>query len=192
MQLLTVKFAQIASEIDSTNAQITALQAKLSELQQFQQQLLSVEQAVQSALSQVDQTLLMLNHVDPTQVEIFKDALSVKFANSAIGLIEPAAPPAPEPAPEPIVPDAPRPDKTDTVLDVQVTPTAPTEPELLQGNNIEQALQEGDIEQELNKLSLPSRSSLAKSKSIDARGTKANLSARLKKIITHAELRAAS
>jgi uncharacterized protein YhaN len=46
MQLLTVKFAQIASEIDSTNAQITALQAKLSELQQFQQQLLSVEQAV--------------------------------------------------------------------------------------------------------------------------------------------------
>src|SRR4028119_286436 len=101
MQLLTVKFAQIASEIDSTNAQITALQAKLSELQEFQQQLLSVEQTVQSALSQVDQALLMLNHVDPTQIEIFKDALSVKFANSAIGLIEPATPPAPEPAPEP-------------------------------------------------------------------------------------------
>jgi hypothetical protein len=111
----------------------------------------------------------MLNHVDPTQIEIFKDALSVKFANSAIGLIEPAAPPAPEPAPEPIVPDAQSPDKTDTVLDVQVTPTAPTEPELLQGNNIEQALQEGDIEQELNELSLPSRSSLAKSKSYHVR-----------------------
>ena len=48
-----------------------------------------------------------------------------------------------------------RPDKTDTVVDVQVTPTAPTEPEPLQGDNIEQALQRGDIEQVLNKIPLP-------------------------------------
>ena len=34
----------------------------------------------------------MLNHVDPTQVEVFRDALAVKFANGAIGLIEPAPP----------------------------------------------------------------------------------------------------
>jgi outer membrane murein-binding lipoprotein Lpp len=32
MQLLAAKFAQIATAIDTTNAQIAALQAKLSEL----------------------------------------------------------------------------------------------------------------------------------------------------------------
>jgi len=45
INLLAAKFAQIASQIDITTAQITALQAKLSELQEHQQQLLSVEQA---------------------------------------------------------------------------------------------------------------------------------------------------
>ena len=39
MALLANKFAQIASKIDTTNAQIAALQAKLSELQEHQQQL---------------------------------------------------------------------------------------------------------------------------------------------------------
>ena len=102
MQLLTAKFNQIASEIDTTNAQITALQTKLGELQEFQQQLLSVEQAVQSALSQTDTALMMLTHVDPSQIEVFKDALTVKFNSETIGIIEPAAPPTePEPTQEP-------------------------------------------------------------------------------------------
>ena len=39
MTLLANKFVQIASKIDATNAQIAALQAKLSELQDYQQQL---------------------------------------------------------------------------------------------------------------------------------------------------------
>jgi hypothetical protein len=77
MQLLTAKFNQIASAIDATNAQIIALQAKLSELQEHQQQLLSVEQACQSALSQVDTALMMLQHVDPSQVEVFRAAIEV-------------------------------------------------------------------------------------------------------------------
>lgn len=79
INLLVAKFNQIASEIDNTNAQIAALQAKLSELQEHQQQLLSVEQACQSALSQVDTALMMMRPVAPSQVEIFKDALVVKF-----------------------------------------------------------------------------------------------------------------
>jgi hypothetical protein len=86
---------------------------------------------------------------------------------------------------------APRPDKTDTVVDVQVTPTAPTEPEPLQGDNIEQALPQGDIEQVLNKIPLPSRKTLAKSKGTDARGTRANIARRLKTLVTLAELRVA-
>lgn len=92
MQLLAAKFNAIATEIDTTNAAIAELQSRSCKLQEFQQQLLSVEQAVQSALSQTDTALMMLNHVDPTQVEVFRDALAVKFANGAIGLIEPAPP----------------------------------------------------------------------------------------------------
>lgn len=64
MQLLAAKFNQIASAIDATNAQIVALQAKLSELQEHQQQLLSVEQACQSAIAQIGTALSMLGHVD--------------------------------------------------------------------------------------------------------------------------------
>ncbi|MEP6519948.1 hypothetical protein [Microcoleus vaginatus] len=33
---------------------------------------------------------MMLHHVDPSQVEIFKDALVVKFGLDAIGILEPA------------------------------------------------------------------------------------------------------
>ena len=176
MQLLTAKFNQIASEIDATNAQITALQTKLGELQEFQQQLLSVEQAVQSALSQTDTALMMLTHVDPSQIEVFKDALTVKFTSEAIGIIEPAAPPTkPEPAqqPDPITP------ALETVIDVEVTPETTAEPE-----------PEHDIETELNKLPLPLLRSLAKSKKVDSRGSAANITRRLKKIVTNADLRA--
>ena len=153
MQLLTAKFNQIASEIESTNSQITALQTKLGELQEFQQQLLSVEQAVQSALSQTDTALMMLTHVDPSQVEIFQNALTVKFAPGAVALIQPSAPAEPELASEP-------------------DPVPPA------------------IEQALAAMPLPILRSLAKSKSVDARGTKANLTARLHKLVTPADLRA--
>jgi hypothetical protein len=73
------------------------------------------------------------------------------------------------------------------VVKVQVTPTAPTEPEPLHGDNIEQALQEGDIEQVLNKMPLPSLRSLAKLKGMDAHGTKANLARRLKALVTESD-----
>jgi hypothetical protein len=49
-----------------------------------------------------------------------------------------------------------------------------------------------DIEKELNKWPLRSLRSLAKSKGVDGRGTKANLAKRLKALVTVAELRAAS
>ena len=185
MQLLTAKFAQIASEIDTTNAQITTLQTKLGDLQEFQQQLLSVEQACTSALSQVDTALMMLNHVDPTQVEIFQNALTAKFNTEAIGLIQPSAPATPEPALEPTTPDAPLPAETEAVIDIQATvtpePTTPTEPE---------PAPDMDIEKELANMPLPLLRSLAKSKKVDGRGSAANITRRLKTLITNADLRA--
>ena len=187
MKLLTAKFAQIATEIDATNTQITALQAKLSDLQEFQQQLQSVEQAVQSALSQTDTALMMLHHVDPSQVEIFRDAMAAKFAPGAVGILESAAPTEPEPAPEPTVPDAPLGDVNSDVVDVTVTatpePTLATAPE---------PAPDMDIEKELANMPLPTLRSLAKSKKVDARGSAANITRRLKAIITPADLRAAA
>ncbi|MGB7891181.1 MAG: hypothetical protein WCF82_04545 [Microcoleus sp.] len=184
MQLLAAKFAQIATAIDTTNAQIAALQAKLSELQEHQQQLLSVEQACQSALSQVDQALMMLHHVDPTEIATFKDALVVKFATDAIGILSPAdtAPTQPiEPEPTaPIAPSAPSAPEIEPAIDVEVTAT--DEP-------IETT--PTDIEKLLNKMSIQSIRKLAATKKVNGSGTRANIAARLKAIVTESDVRAA-
>jgi hypothetical protein len=183
LNLLASKFAQIASQIDSTTAQITALQAKLSELQEHQQQLLSVEQACQSALSQVDTALMMLNHVDPSEINTFKDALVVKFTTDAIALIEPSAPtePATDTPKEPI---APTPPDTNPVIDVDVAPTPATDTPATDTDT--------DIEKTLDNLSLQSFRKLAKSKKLDSRLNRATLTARLKALVTRDELLAVS
>jgi FtsZ-binding cell division protein ZapB len=188
MQLLAAKFNQIATAIETTNAQIAALQAKLSELQEHQQQLQSVEQACQSALSQVDTALMMLHHVDPSQVDTFKDALVVKFATDAIGILEPAdtAPTQPiEPEPTaPTAPSAPVAPDTDPVIDVEVTTDTPAADEPIKPA-VKTAV---DIETLLNKMSLADIRKLAKAKGSDARGNRVNIAARLKKIVTESDI----
>ena len=187
MQLLAAKFNQIATAIETTNAQIAALQAKLSELQEHQQQLQSVEQACQSALSQVDTALMMLHHVDPSQVDTFKDALVVKFATDAIGILEPADTALTQPVePEPTAPTAPEPataPEIEPAIDVEVTtttdtptadePIAPTAP---------------DIEGLLNKMSIQNIRKLASAKGTDTKGTRASIAARLKALVTQADI----
>ena len=193
MQLLAAKFNQIATAIETTNAQIAALQAKLSELQEHQQQLQSVEQACQSALSQVDTALMMLHHVDPSQVDTFKDALVVKFATDAIGILSPADTAPTQPIePEPLAPTAPEsqtvPDES--VIDVQSTPADITSVEPLAPTAPESPAT--DIEVLLNKMSLADIRKLAKAKGADARGNRVNIAARLKVLVTKAEVLAVS
>jgi len=191
MQLLTAKFNQIASAIDATNAQIAALQAKLSELQEHQQQLLSVEQACQSALSQVDTALMMLHHVDPSQVEVFKGAVEGKFNSETISLLSPATTePTESIEPEPTEPTAPKPAMPDVepAIDVEVsgatdTPIEPTAPTA--------TTTPPDIEGLLNKLSIQSIRKLAAAKGASGNGTRAAIAGRLKKLVTEAEVRAA-
>lgn len=189
MQLLAAKFNQIATAIETTNAQIAALQAKLSELQEHQQQLQSVEQACQSALSQVDTALMMLHHVDPSQVDTFKDALVVKFATDAIGILEPATTTSSEAIePEPTAPTAPEPAAPDVepAIDVEVT-TATDTPAT--DEPIEPVVKTAaDIETLLNKMSLADIRKLAKAKGADARGNRVNIAARLKKIVTESDI----
>ena len=108
INVLVAKFNQVDASIADTQSQITALQTKLSELQDYRQQLLSVEPACESALSQVNTALMMLHHVDPSQINTFKTAVDAQFGTDAIAFLESATPTPAEPVkPEPTAPTAP-------------------------------------------------------------------------------------
>ena len=128
----------------------------------------------------------MLHHVDASQVGTFKDAIDIKFATEAIGILEPAAPtPAEAIEPEPTAPTTPSasvtPD-TEPAIDVQVTTDTPAA-----DGPIEPAVK-ADIETLLNKMSLADIRKLAKAKGADARGNRVNIAARLKKIVTESDI----
>jgi len=131
---------------------------------------------------------MMLHHVDPSQVDTFKDALVVKFATDAIGILDPAATtPAEAIKPEPTAPTAPEapvaPD-TDPVIDVEAATDT-----LAADEPIEPAVKTAaDIETLLNKMSLADIRKLAKAKGSDARANRVNIAARLKKIVTESDI----
>jgi len=188
MQLLTAKFNQIASAIDATNAQIAALQAKLSELQEHQQQLLSVEQACQSALSQVGTALAMLGHVDPAEIPTFKAAVDAQFGTDAIAFLE-SATPAETVEVEPVAPEAPEPTATPEIepaIDVEVTTDTPATEEPIATAPTPTPIP--DIERMLNKMTIQSIRKLAATKGADGKGTRASIAARLKTIVTEADI----
>ncbi len=187
MQLLAAKFNQIASAIDTTNAQIAALQTKLSELQEHQQQLLSVEQACQSALAQVGTALSMLNHVDPAEIPTFKAAVDAQFGTDAIAFLESATPtPAEAVEPKPTAPTAPEPsaapDDVAPVIDVAATVT--DEPIKQTTKPVAPAT----IEKMLNEMTIQSIRKLASVKGVDTKGTRAVIAGRLKAIVTQADI----
>ena len=190
MQLLAVKFAQIATAIDTANAQIAALQIQLSELQEHQQQLLSVEQACQSALAQVGTALSMLNHVDPAEIGTFKAAVEAQFGTEAIAFLEPAIP-TPAETIKPIAPIAPIAPESAVmpevapVIDIEATP-AVDEPVISQSFGIN--LDTDNVEALLNKMSLPDIRKLAKAKGTDAKGNRINIAARLKTLVTESDI----
>jgi hypothetical protein len=186
INVLAAKFNQVDASIADTQSQITALQTKLSELQDYRQQLLSVEQACESALGQVGTALAMLNHVDASQIGTFKAAVDAQFGTDAIAFLESATPaPAETVEPEPVEPTAPEsPTAPDVepaidveaeVTDATVTdePIAPTAP---------------DIEGLLNKMTIQNIRKLASAKGTDTKGTRASIAARLKALVTEADI----
>jgi hypothetical protein len=189
MQLLNAKFNQIATAIETTNAQIAALQAKLSELQEHQQQLLSVEQACQSALAQVGTALSMLNHVDPTEVGTFKAAVDAQFGTDAIAFLESTStttetvePVEPEPtAPEPSIAT-----EIESAIDVEATATdTPATDEQIKPTT---KATPPDVEGMLNKMTIQSIRKLAAAKGVNGRGTREAIAGRLKAIVTQADI----
>lgn len=191
MQLLAAKFAQIATAINTTNAQITALQAQLSELQEHQQQLLSVEQACQSALAQVGTALSMLNYVDPAEIPTFKSAVDAQFGTEAIAFLESAThTPAETVEPEPVAPIKPETATSDVepAIDVEVTDTdaTPIEP------TITEPAQSVSIEELLNKMTIQSIRKLAATKKVGGSGTRSEIASRLTGLVTQDDIWKAS
>ena len=188
--LLTAKFAQVDASILDIQTQIASLQTKLTELQDYRQQLQSVEQACESALSQVNTALMMVHHVDPSQIDTFKTAVDAQFGTDAIGILESATPaPAETVEPEPVEPTAPESPTTpeiESTIDVEATATdtpATDEP-------IEPATKATppDIEGMLNKMTIQSIRKSAAAKGADGKGTRASIAARLKTIVTQADI----
>ena len=183
--LLTAKFAQVDASILDIQAQIASLQTKLTELQDYRQQLQSVEQACESALSQVDTALMMLHHVDPSQVGTFKDALDIKFGTEAIGILSPADTTAEPTTPEPTAPTAPQaPTAPDVELTIDVEATDTTDTPIVPTPTTTAA----DIEGLLNKMSIQSIRKLASAKGTDTKGTRATIAARLKALVTESDI----
>lgn len=191
INVLAAKFNQVDASIADTQSQITALQTKLSELQDYRQQLLSVEQACESALSQVNTALMMLHHVDPSQINTFKTAVDAQFGTDAIAFLESATPTPAEPVkPEPTAPTAP---EAPTAPDVE--PAIDVEAEVTDATVTDEPIEpavKADIEMLLNKMSLADIRKLAKAKGADARGNRVNIAARLKVLVTKAEVLAVS
>ena len=186
INVLAAKFNQVDASIADTQSQITALQTKLSELQDYRQQLLSVEQACESALGQVGTALAMLNHVDASQIGTFKAAVDAQFGTDAIAFLESATPaPAETVEPEPVEPTAPEspaaPD-VEPAIDVEATDT--TDTPIVPTPTTTAA----DIEGLLNKMTIQNIRKLASAKKVSGNGTRAAIAGGLKAIVTQADI----
>ena len=156
--LLTAKFAQVDASILDIQTQIASLQTKLTTLQDYRQQLQSVEQACESALSQVNTALMMLHHVDPSQIDTFKTAVDAQFGTDAIAFLESATPTPAEPVePEPTAPTA---SSAPTAPDVE--PTIDVEVKVADATVTDEPIEPAtkatppDIEGMLNKMTIQS------------------------------------
>lgn len=91
--------SQISHEIEDLQARIEALRIEKLELEQYQQQLGSAENASESAIEQVRTALAMIKAISPSERETFKDALISLFTDDADIPLLASADPDPEPEP---------------------------------------------------------------------------------------------
>jgi TolA-binding protein len=90
--------ANISQEIEDLQARIEALRIEKLELEQYNQQLGSAENASESAIEQVRTALAMIKAISPDEKATFKDALISLFDDADIPLLA-SAEPDPEPNP---------------------------------------------------------------------------------------------
>jgi TolA-binding protein len=96
---VNASIAGISQEIEDLQSRIEALRIEKLELEQYQQQLGSAENASESAIEQVKTALAMIDAISPAERETFKDALMSLFADRNTPLLASAEPdPDPEPS----------------------------------------------------------------------------------------------
>ena len=95
---VSATISQISHEIEDLQARIEALRIEKLELEQYQQQLGSAENASESAIEQVRTALAMIKAISPDEKATFKDALISLFDDADIPLLA-SADPDPDPNP---------------------------------------------------------------------------------------------
>ena len=99
MTKVNATISQISHEIEDLQARIEALRIEKLELEQYQQQLGSAENASESAIEQVRTALAMIKAISPSEQETFKDALISLFTDDADIPLLASADPDPDPNP---------------------------------------------------------------------------------------------
>lgn len=100
MTKVNATISQISHEIEDLQARIEALRIEKLELEQYQQQLGSAENASESAIEQVRTALAMIKAISPSERETFKDALISLFTDDDADIpLLASADPDPEPEP---------------------------------------------------------------------------------------------
>jgi TolA-binding protein len=165
---VTATISQISHEIEDLQARIEALRIEKLELEQYQQQLGSAENASESAIEQVKTALAMIKAISPDEKATFKDALISLFDDADIPLLASAEP---DPDPEP----------SDDAIEDAIE-TSPNENghnghngngnhhETIDINAIEIGV--SDLTASLNKLGINELRKLAKKHRLDSKGAK--------------------
>ena len=164
--------SRISHEIEDLQARIEALRIEKLELEQYQQQLGSAENASESAIEQVRTALAMIKAISPSERETFKDALISLFTDDDADIpLLASADPEPEPSDDAI----------------EINPDLPPSPNGNghngnghngNGNGHEtidiEALEIGvsDLTASLNKLGINDLRKLAKKHRLDCKGAK--------------------
>lgn len=178
---VNVTISQISHEIEDLQARIEALRIQKLELEQYQQQLGSAENASESAIEQVRTALAMIKAISPDEVGTLKDALISLFDDDADIPLLASADPEPEPEPEPS-------DDAVTLYDEYGFPVVNHEENGHNGNGNGyipvkdddfENIGVSDIEAALHKLTINDLRKLAKAKRLDSKGTKFMLVKRL-------------
>lgn len=163
--------ANISHEIEDLQARIEALRIEKLELEQYQQQLGSAENASESAIEQVRTALAMIKAISPSERETFKDALISLFTDDADIPLLASADPDPEPEPS-----------DDAIEDaIETSPNGNGHNgnghnghngngHAIDINAIEIGV--SDLEASLNKLGINDLRKLAKARSLATKGTK--------------------
>jgi len=178
--LLQHRLNEIQSVISGYQAQIDELNNKISALQSHAQKVLSVEQAMESAVSQVQTAIAMVNQVCPDELVEFKIVIDSQFGDAPIAELPASV--NPTEAVEPTEPDAPinPPETTTEPATVDVEATSEND------QTVSKSVDSLDQKPEWHSLSWQKFKTYAKNKGINTKGkTKAEIEMELLSLLTN-------